>query len=93
MPILLFILCQNKYMPTFRHEHYAMLVKNNPEEAKKYIASFNNRKNAEEKDRAYMADFLKKHWVRVFSNYKYETVKKKYNSLREELKQASLSTS
>lgn len=75
-------------MQQFKHEHYAMLLVNNPAAARKYIKPYQPEQEIAKAKREEMVSFCKKHWVKVFPNYKDETVEKMYSELKEKLAEA-----
>ena len=48
-------------MQTFKHEHYAMLLVNNPSAAKEYIKKFQPEQEIAKAKREEMVAFCKKH--------------------------------
>jgi hypothetical protein len=73
-------------MQQFNHSHYAMLLGNNPKAAKEYIAQFQTVEQVTAKiDREKMTKELKAMGIRVFPNYKDETVKKMYEEAKQSL--------
>lgn len=67
-------------MQQFNHSHYAMLIVNNPKAAKEYLKQFQTGEEIKTKsDREKKVKELKEAWIRIFPNYKDETVNKMYN--------------
>lgn len=76
----------------FDHQYYCLLYKSNRAAAEKYIQKFQWPKVEEGivavKNREMMTKFLKDNGVRVFPNYKDETIEKMYNEKKEQLQVA-----
>ena len=61
----------------FIYSHYVMLKRNNPEKAEEYISSFQTKEKAHSNQkRKENIAFLKENGVKVYPNYKDETIQK-----------------
>lgn len=67
----------------FNHKYYTMLYASNRDRAIEYLRIYQPEDNdVIEKKRNMMEKELKQHGIKIFPNYKYETVKVKYEELK-----------